>query len=244
MYPTENLKHGQLKFNQFPKNLDPIMIKTLQNFYTKTNAPFNMTSPFLVDNILHQQKNDFHNHYINQQLENYVLQRQNYQSRDNSPEIEENKDMEDETRNDDNDDTKIDDEDSKSRDDETFPNVKNEYFHAAEFYSRNEEIKTDKEIINIPNLSRRCQNCGLDCPPFACKKTGLSRLEELEKRFNFRSFNDNSGDEADKEKYSTEEMVKSCEDFEQKKPLLKFSVSAILGDREDSGSKNSGINGK
>lgn len=216
MYPTD-LKHGPVKLNPFDKLDHNIMLKTIQNLYNK-NQGFNMTSPFLVDNILHQQKTaELHHQYLNQQLENYVLHRQGYgRSRDNSPDIDETKDEEDKQE------ESIEDEESKSRDDEeTYP-VKNEYYN--EYYQRDE-----KEVLNIPNLNRRCQSCGSgDCPPFTCKKSGIRRLEELEKRFNL-NYHENS-DEDLGNKYSTEEMVR-CEELEQKKPLLKFSVSAILGDR-------------
>ncbi|XP_049883865.1 uncharacterized protein LOC126379217 [Pectinophora gossypiella] len=247
MYPTENLKHGPLKLNPFVKSLDHnIMLKTIQNLcYNKPNA-LTMTSPFLVDNILQQQKNvNFHNQYLNQQIENY-MQRQTYErSRENSPEMDDSKmaDIEDDNRTEAGEAKLENDEDSKSRDeDETF-NVKNEVYYND--YYRNENTTAEKEVLNIPNLSRRCSACGaFDCPPFACKKSGIRRLEELEKRFNL-NYQENSGDEGDigKEKAFTEDMVRSCEDYssEQKKPLLKFSVSAILGDREDS-SKNSNVN--
>ncbi|XP_048487996.1 homeobox protein DBX1 [Plutella xylostella] len=260
MYPSQDAKHGPLKLNPFvtQKYLDHnIMLKTIQNLY-KNNGPFNMTSPFLVDNILHQQKTvNFHNQYINQQLENYVLQRQSYEqqiSRENSPEMEESKTQETEddcNRNDESiDDTKIEhDDDSKSRDEDDTAYVKHEQpaFH-TEFYRENAE----KEVLNIPNLnlSRRCQSCGAyDCSPFACKKSGLRRLEELEKRF--MNYQENSGDESGEvgsteRKGYTDEMVRNCEEFnnEPKKPLLKFSVSAILGDREDrdSAAKSNGVN--
>ncbi|XP_072948489.1 uncharacterized protein Dbx [Epargyreus clarus] len=240
MYPTD-LKHGPLKLNPFvPKALDHnIMLKTIHNLcYNKSNAtPFNMTSPFLVDNILHQQKNvNFHNQYLNQQLENYVLQRQNYErSRENSPDVDESKitETEEEHRNDGSIDDKIEDDDSKSNEGD-FNAVKNETtYYNNEFYQRNDDGRSDKEVLNIPSLSRRCHCGSYDCPPFACKKSGIRRLEELEKRFNL-NYQENSGDEADKERLNTEDMVRSCEDYtEQKKPLLKFSVSAILGDREE-----------
>ncbi|CAG9134342.1 unnamed protein product [Plutella xylostella] len=262
MYPSQDAKHGPLKLNPFvtQKYLDHnIMLKTIQNLY-KNNGPFNMTSPFLVDNILHQQKTvNFHNQYINQQLENYVLQRQSYEqqiSRENSPEMEESKTQEAEddcNRNDESiDDTKIEhDDDSKSRDEDDTAYVKHEQpaFH-TEFYRENAE----KEVLNIPNLNlaRRCQSCGAyDCSPFACKKSGLRRLEELEKRF--MNYQENSGDESGEvgsteRKGYTDEMVRNCEEFnnEPKKPLLKFSVSAILGDREDRDSavKSNGVNVK
>lgn len=250
MYPTDS-KNGPLKLNPFvtQKTLDHnIMLKTIQNLcYNKTNAPFNMTSPFLVDNILHQQKTvNFHNQYLNQQIENYVLQRQSY-SRENSPEAEDNKVEEDETnRNEESiEESKIDDEDSKSRDDD-FTAVKNEQVFYNNDYYRGEE-RSEKEVLNIPNLARRCHGCGsFDCPPFSCKKSGLRRLEELEKRFNLHSYQENSGDEAEiKEKaFSTDDLVRSCDEFtEQKKPTLKFSVSAILGDREESG-RSSNVNGR
>ncbi|XP_030028913.2 uncharacterized protein LOC115446402 [Manduca sexta] len=237
MYPTDNLKNGQLKFVQ---KLDHnIMLKTIQNLCYNKNTNFNMTSPFLVDNILHQQKNDFQNQYLNQQLENYVI-RQNY-SRENSPEVDETKLAETEDENQCVEESKIEDEDSKSRDDDFTP-VKNESYFNNDFY--NQEGRSDKDVLNIPNLVRRCQICGLDCPPFACRKSGIRRLEELEKRFNLGGYQENSGDEAEKEgkTFNTDEMVRNCEDFnEQKKPLLKFSVSAILGDREDSIGKNTNI---
>lgn len=233
MYPTD-LKNGQLKLNAFSKNIDHnIMLKTIQNFcYNKTSAgPFNMTSPFLVDNILHQQKSELHNQYINQQIENYV--RQNYErSRENTPEIDENKiaECDEENRQDESvDESKIEDDDSKSRDED----FKNEVYYNNEYYQRNEEGRIEKEVLNVPNLIRRCQSCGsYDCPPFSCKKSGIRRLEELEKRFNL-NYQENSGDEAEKHegKGYTDELVRSCADYsEQKKPLLKFSVSAILGE--------------
>ncbi|XP_053621999.1 uncharacterized protein Dbx [Plodia interpunctella] len=243
MYPTENLKHGPLKLNPFvaQKSFDHnIMLKTIQNLcYNKANTnPFNMTSPFLVDNILHQQKTaNFHNQYLNQQLENYVLQRQSYErSRENSPEADETKMAEEEDNRNEETESKIEnDEDSKSRDEEEY-NMKNEqlYYNNDYYQDRNE-----KEVLNIPSLSRRCSNCGaLDCPPFACKKSGIRRLEELEKRFSL--YQEASGDEAEKDGKLTDEMVRNCEEYnEQKKPLLKFSVSAILGDREDCAAKNS-----
>ncbi|XP_045538656.1 uncharacterized protein LOC106708281 [Papilio machaon] len=252
MYPTDNLKHGPLKLNPFmtQKNLDHnIMLKTIQNLYNKTNAnPFNMSSPFLVDNILHQQKTaNFHNQYLNHQLENYVLQRQDYdRSRENSPEMDEQKINEEDDRRESIDDSKTEnDEDSKSRDEEE-GYLKNEaVYYNNEYYARNDARCAEKEVLNIPNLSRRCQTCGaFDCPPYTCKKSGIRRLEELEKRFNLHGYQETSGDEGEggKEKSYTEEIVRSCEDYtEQKKPPLKFSVSAILGDREDT-SRNSSIN--
>lgn len=255
MYPTD--KHGPLKLNPFvtQKSLDHnIMLKTIQNLcYNKNSAPFNMTSPFLVDNILHQQKTvNFHNQYLNQQIENYVLQRQNYErSRENSPEAEDNKmaEIEEEgNRNEESvEETKMEDDDSKSNEEEGFNGVKNEQVYYNGDYYRNDE-RNEKEVLNIPNLGRRCQSCGsFDCPPFACKKSGIRRLEELEKRFNLHSYQDNSGDEAEiKDKaYNTDDMVRNCEEFssEQKKPTLKFSVSAILGDREDVAAKNN-VNGE
>lgn len=251
MYPTDNLKNGPLKLNPFmtQKNLDHnIMLKTIQNLY-KTNAhPFNMSSPFLVDNILHQQKTaNFHNQYINHQLENYVLQRQEYdRSRENSPEMDEQKVNEEDDRRESIDDSKTEnDEDSKSRDEEE-GYLKNEaVYYNNEYYSRN-DVRNEKEVLNIPNLSRRCQTCGaFDCPPYTCKKSGIRRLEELEKRFNLHGYQEASGDEGEsgRDKPYTEDIVRSCEDYtEQKKPPLKFSVSAILGDREDT-SRNSSING-
>ncbi|KPJ17434.1 Homeobox protein DBX1-A [Papilio machaon] len=254
MYPTDNLKNGPLKLNPFmtQKNLDHnIMLKTIQNLYNKTNAnPFNMSSPFLVDNILHQQKTaNFHNQYLNHQLENYVLQRQDYdRSRENSPEMDEQKVNEEDDRRESIDDSKTEnDEDSKSRDEEE-GFLKNEaVYYNNEYYARNDARCTEKEVLNIPNLSRRCQMCGaFDCPPYTCKKSGIRRLEELEKRFNLHGYQETSGDEGEggKEKSYTEEIVRSCEDYtEQKKPPLKFSVSAILGDREDT-TRNSSINGK
>lgn len=244
MYPTD-LKNGQLKLN-FAKNLDHnTMLKTIQNFYNKTTSgPFNMTSPFLVDNILHHQKSELHNQYINQQLENYV--RQNYErSRDNTPEIDEAKmpEVDEENRTDDlPDDAKLEDDDSKSRDEEYA--VKNEVCYNNDYFQRNEE-RSEKEVLNVPNLVRRCQTCGsFDCPPFSCKKSGIRRLEELEKRFNL-NYQENSGDEGDKQegKVFTDELVRSCEEYnEPKKPMLKFSVSAILG--EDNCMKNNSIGGK
>lgn len=245
MYPTD-LKNGQLKLNTFGKQLDHnIMLKTIQNFcYNKSSAgPFNMTSPFLVDNILHQQKTELHSQYINQQIENYV--RQNYErSRENTPEMDESKLAEcDEERQEESiEDSKIEDDDSKSRDDDY---VKNEVYYNNDYYPRTEEGRpAEKEVLNVPNLIRRCQTCGsYDCPPFSCKKSGIRRLEELEKRFNL-NYHENSGDEADKHdgKGYTDELVRSCDEYsEQKKPLLKFSVSAILG--EDS-LKSSNVNGE
>ncbi|XP_060809046.1 uncharacterized protein LOC106130973 [Amyelois transitella] len=243
MYPTENLKHGPLKLNPFAqKTLDHnIMLKTIQNLcYNKTNANhFNMTSPFLVDNILHQQKTaNFHNQYINQQIENYVLQRQNYErSRDNSPEVDETKMADEDDNRPDETESKLEnDEDSKSRDEEDYNNVKNEQvYYNNDYYQE----KNDKEVLNIPSFARRCSSCGsLDCPPFSCKKSGIRRLEELEKRFNL--YQEISGDEGDKDGKMTDEIVRNCEEYnEQKKPMLKFSVSAILGDREDCAAKNS-----
>lgn len=246
MYPTDNIKNGQLKF---VKHLDHnIMLKTLQNLCYNKTTNFNMSSPFLVDNILHQQKNDFHNQYLNQQIENY-MQRQNY-SRENTPEVEETKhgETEDENREESTEDTKIEnDEDSKSRDEEEpYSNVKNElYFNNDYYQGPNDGKATEKEVLNIPSLSRRCHICGHDCPPFACKKSGIRRLEELEKRFSLNGYQDNSGDEAERDgkPYTTEDMVRE-EYSEQKKPLLKFSVSAILGDREDSPGKNCNVGGK
>jgi hypothetical protein len=207
-----------------------------------------MTSPFLVDNILHQQKTvNFHNQYLNQQIENYVLQRQSYErSRENTPEVDEHKmaEPEDENRNEESiDDSKLEDDDSKSRDDEDNYNVKTEQVYYSDYYQRGED--RDKEVLNIPNLSRRCQSCGSsDCPPFTCKKSGIRRLEELEKRFNL-NYQENSGDEGDRERYNTDEMVRNCEEYssEQKKPPLKFSVSAILGDREET-AKTSNVSGE
>ncbi|XP_073965438.1 homeobox protein Dbx [Choristoneura fumiferana] len=216
MYPND--KNGlKLPFNQ---KIDHNMLKTIQNLcYNKTNAPFNMTSPFLVDNILHHQKANLHNQYLNQQIE-YVMQRNYEHSRETSPEVEK-ADEEDLNR----EENKMDD-DSKTDDDE---------FNKTEYYNgdfKNEE----KEVLNIPNLGRRCQNCnGFDCSPFACKKSGITRLEELEKRFQM-GYQDGS-DEDGKDKAFTDELVR-CEELE-KKPMLKFSVSAILGDREDSSAKNS-----
>lgn len=244
MYPTD-LKHGPLKL-PFVKNLDHnIMLKTIQNlYYNKSTPNFNMTSPFLVDNILHQQKNvNFHNQYINQQIENYVLQRQNYTSRENSPETEEKMaDNEEEQRNEEVEEPKIEnDDDSKSN--EEFNNVKKESYYGNDYYRNVEDNRQDKEVLNIPSLNR-CQTCGaFDCPPFACKKSGIRRLEELEKRFNL-TYQENSGDEDIREgKTYTEDIVRNCEEYnnEPKKPLLKFSVSAILGDREE---KSSNVNGK
>lgn len=216
MYPND--KNGlKLPFNQ---KIDHNMLKTIQNLcYNKTNAPFNMTSPFLVDNILHHQKANLHNQYINQQIE-YVMQRNYEHSRETSPEVEK-ADEEDMNR----EENKMDD-DSKTDEDEF---NKNEYYN-GDF--KNEE----KEVLNIPNLGRRCHNCnGFECSPFACKKSGITRLEELEKRFQM-GYQDVS-DEDGKDKAFTDELVR-CEELE-KKPMLKFSVSAILGDREDSSAKNS-----
>lgn len=252
MYPTDN-RNGPLKLNQFvTKNIDSnIMLKTIQNLYNKTNAPFNMTSPFLVDNILHHQKTAIHNQYLNQQIENYVLNRQyNEQSRENSPETEDSKmaENDDETNRPEEvvEDSKIEDEDSKSRDDdETF--VKNEQvFYNNDFYRSEDNLNREKEVLNIPNFNR-CSGCGaFDCPPFSCKKSGIRRLEELEKRFNL-NYQETSGDEGDGKdgKAFTDDIVR-CEEYnaEQKKPLLKFSVSAILGDREDKSVKNHNVNGK
>ncbi|XP_028034952.1 homeobox protein DBX1-like [Bombyx mandarina] len=238
MYPVDNYKNGL----KFVKNLDHnIMLKTIQNLCYNKTSNFNMTSPFLVDNILHQQKSDFQSQYLNQQLENYVLQRQSY-SREDSPDADEPKcDADDENREDCAEENKIElDEDSKSND-ECYTNVKNEFYN-NDYY--NQEPRAEKEVLSVPSLARRCHVCGSDCPPFACRKSGIRRLEELEKRFNLNSYNENSGDEADKEKsYNTEEMVRGCEEYssEQKKPLLKFSVSAILGDRGEGIGKNSSI---
>ncbi|XP_064076094.1 homeobox protein DBX1 [Vanessa tameamea] len=236
MYPTD-LKNG-IKLNPFVSNHN-IMLKTIQNLcYNKTNVgTFNMTSPFLVDNILHQQKTvNFHNQFINQQLENY-MQRQSI-SRENTPDVDETKTVEheDEMRTDEIE--KVDDEDSKSDD----FNTKNDaVYYNHDLYQRNEDRCSDKEVLNIPNLSRRCHCGSFDCPPFACKKSGIRRLEELEKRFNLHSYqetsgyHENSGDEGEKEKYTTDDMVRNCEEYtnEQKKPLLKFSVSAILGEERE-----------
>lgn len=240
MYPTD-LSHGPLKLNPFTNKLDHnIMLKTIQNLCYNKNQAFNMTSPFLVDNILHQQKTaELHNQYLNQQIENYVLHRQSYErSRENTPEIDESKIETEEDKQEES----IEDEESKSRDEEEGYNpVKNELYYNNEYYQRNEE----KEVLNIPNLNRRCLGCGsTDCPPFTCKKSGIRRLEELEKRFNLNSYQENSDEDMGRERqYNTEDMVRSCEDFnEQKKPLLKFSVSAILGDREDSVKTN--VNGE
>lgn len=251
MYPTENLKHGPLKLNPFvTKNLDHnIMLKTIQNLcYNKPNGPFNMTSPFLVDNILHQQKTvNFHNQYLNQQIENYVMQRHNYErSRENSPEVDETKRSEtedDPNRSEETEETKIEhDDDSKSNEDDSY-NVKNEQvYYNNDYYQQNEA--REKEVLNIPNLVRRCSGCGsFDCPPFSCKKSGIRRLEELEKRFNL-NYQENSDEEV-KDKGYTDEMVRSCEEYnEQKKPMLKFSVSAILGDRDGGIGKTSNVSGK
>lgn len=237
MYPTD-LKNG-IKLNPFVANHN-IMLKTIQNLcYNKVNVnTFNMTSPFLVDNILHQQKTvNFHNQFINQQLETY-MQRQSV-SRENTPDGDEAKTAEQDDENRTDEIEKLDDEDSKSRDDDF--NAKNDAaFYNHDIYQRNDD-RCDKEVLNIPNLARRCHCGSFDCPPFACKKSGIRRLEELEKRFNLHSYQEssgyqeNSGDEGEKEKYSTDDMVRSCEEFnnEQKKPLLKFSVSAILGEERD-----------
>lgn len=242
MYPTD-LKNGTLKLNPFQTNHN-IMLKTIQNLcYNKSSNGFNMTSPFLVDNILHQQKTvNFHNQFLNQQLENY-MQSQSY-SRENSPDVDEAKTAENEEDNRTDEVDKGDDEDSKSRDEDF--SMKNETgYYNHDFYNRNEDRREreEKEVLNIPNLSRRC-HCGtFDCPPFACKKSGIRRLEELEKRFNLHSYQENSGDD-EKDRFNTEDLVRSCEDYgvEQKKPLLKFSVSAILGNQEDAVKNN--VNGK
>ncbi|XP_034827757.1 LOW QUALITY PROTEIN: uncharacterized protein Dbx [Maniola hyperantus] len=236
MYPTD-LKNGTIKLNPFTANHN-IMLKTIQNLcYNKTNSGFNMTSPFLVDNILHQQKTvNFHNQFLNQQLESY-MQSQSY-SRENSPDVDETKIGENDEENRTDEIEKVDDEDSKSRDEEF--NMKNETgYYNHDFYSRNEE-RNEKEVLNVPNLARRCHCGSFDCPPFACKKSGIRRLEELEKRFNLHSYQENSGDEDGKERFNTEDMVRSCEDYtvEQKKPLLKFSVSAILGDQHRDSAKS------
>ncbi|XP_063372375.1 homeobox protein DBX1 [Cydia amplana] len=213
MYPND--KNGQLKLNPFVnQKLDHNMLKTIQNLCYKSNAPFNMTSPFLVDNILHHQKVNLHNQYLNQQIENYVMQRNYERSRETSPDLEK-PDEEHKLEN---------DNDSKT-DDEEFSKTEQYY-----------DYKNDEKVLNIPNLTRRCQNCnGFECLPFACKKSGITRLEELEKRFNM-SYQDAS-DEDGKEKAYTDDLVR-CEEME-KKPMLKFSVSAILGDREEGGAKNS-----
>lgn len=233
MYPSPNAKHGPLKLNQFAhqKYLDHnIMLKTIQSLcYNKPGHPFNMTSPFLVDNILHQQKiTNFHQQY-------------HHNTRENTPDLEEPKQPEeDESRTEEpTDDSKIEhDDDSKSRDDDEPPYVKSEtYFN--EYYQHGAE----KEVLNIPNLARRCINCGgFECSPFACKKSGLRRLEELERRFSL--YQDNSGDEGtdhreERRGFATD-IGRGCE---EKKPLLKFSVSAILGERED-GVKANGISGE
>ncbi|CAG4967592.1 unnamed protein product [Colias eurytheme] len=237
MYPTDNLKHG-LKINPFIKEN---MLKTIQNLcYNNSNANnFNMTSPFLVDNILHQQKSvNFHNQYLNQQLENYVLQRNFERSRENSPEVDETKmaENDEEIRNDEATD-KNEDDDSKSNEDESF--IKNEAVYYNHEYYRNED--REKEVLNIPSLRHRCHCGSYDCPPYACKKSGIRRLEELEKRFNLHNYQDNSGDEDVRDK--TEDMVKNCDDYnEPKKPLLKFSVSAILGEERDTA--KSSVNGE
>lgn len=269
MYPTDNFKHGPIKLNQFvnQKSLEStIMLKTIQNLcYNKTNGHnFNMTSPFLVDNILHQQKaTTFHNQYLNQQLESYVLNRQAYDrnSRENTPETDETKLAEheyEETRQEDNSSKLENDEDSKiSKEEEeqqSYSNIKPEFFRNDEFYGKTYEEIREKEVLNIPVISRNCSNCGsYECSPFACKKSGLKRLEELEKRFNLNNYQDNSGDEAversEERKFITEDIVKSCDDYSEAgktKPLLKFSVSAILGDREDrnSAEKSNGVIGK
>lgn len=227
MYPTD-LKHGTIKINPLVSNHN-IMLKTIQNLCYKTNVnAFNMTSPFLVDNILHQHKTvNFHNQFLNQHLESY---RQSY-SRENSPEVDEPRMMEHDEENRTDEIEKVEDEDSKSRDEDY--HVKNDnIFYSHDLYNRNDDRTSEKEVLNIPNLSRRCHCGSFDCPPFACKKSGIRRLEELEKRFNLHSYQENSGDEGEKEK-TTEDLVRNCEDYtEQKKPLLKFSVSAILGDQE------------
>lgn len=242
MYPSQNAKHGPLKLNQFvhQKYLDHnIMLKTIQTLcYNKNGHPFNMTSPFLVDNILHQQKaSNFHSQY----LENYI---QGQNSRENSPELDESKNDDENRIEESIDETKIEqDDDSKSRDEDEPPFVKNEAQY-NEFYQQNAE----KEVLNIPTLARRCPNCGaFDCSPFACRKSGIRRLEELEKRLNLHHYQDNSGDESTdlnrEGKGYTTDIARSSE---QKKPMLKFSVSAILGEREDRDEvvKANGISGE
>lgn len=263
MYPTESLKNGPLKLNNFAQKQfeNNIMLKTIHNLcYNKNSVhQFNMSSPFLVDNILHQQKAvNLNNQYLNQQIESYVMNRR-YEptSRDNSPEI----DNEFEEPNKQEESTKIEnDDDSKhSREEEesTYNNIKPEYYRNDDFYNKSyemaEDTRNEKEVLNIPVINRNCQNCGSsDCSPFACKKSGIRRLEELEKRFNLHRYNDNSGDEGierDDRKYNTDELVKHCDEYgnepSKAKPLLKFSVSAILGHKEDQGpEKINNITGK
>ncbi|GBP91659.1 hypothetical protein EVAR_77456_1 [Eumeta japonica] len=237
------------------------MLKTIQNLCYKNSVQYNMTSPFLVDNILHQQKGaaNFQN-----QLD-YVLRRQqaagSRNSRENSPENEDkNGEDYEETRKTDEDNQKIDDDDSKASNEDDSGYVKTEagYYRSGDYYKGydNDEPRPEKEVLNIPNLVRSCSNCGsYDCTPFVCKKSGLRRLEELEKRFNLHRFQENSGDESgdnvtrteERKGYSTDEIVRSCEEFStdapKSKPLLKFSVSAILGDRAESSAKSNGVNG-
>lgn len=272
MYPSDSVKNGPLKFNQYvtQKTLENnIMLKTIQNLcYNKNSVHhFNMTSPFLVDNILHQQKAaTLNNQYLNQQLESYVLNRRYVNSREVTPEIDDSKmienDYDDANKHDESNSTKIEnDEDSKnSRDEEetaNYGNVKPEYYRNEEFYNKpydtTDDNRNEKEVLNIPVINRNCQNCGsFECSPFACKKSGIRRLEELEKRFNLHHYHENSGDETterEERKFSTDEMVKHCEEYNsdanKTKPLLKFSVSAILGHKEDQGSdRNNGISGK
>ncbi|KOB69866.1 Uncharacterized protein OBRU01_16235 [Operophtera brumata] len=237
MYPAD-LNQAPLQLNPFTNKLDHnIMLKTIQSLCYKNQA-YNMTSPFLVDNILHQQKTaELHNQYLNQQLESYMLQRQGYaRAREDSPDADEAKTETEEDKQE-----SIDDDETKSRDGEEGYPVKSELYYTSEYYQRNEE----KEVLNIPNLNRRCLSCGsADCPPFTCKKSGIRRLEELEKRFNLNSYQETNSDEdtgrerhyhedTGRERHYHEDTGRSCEEFhEQKKPLLKFSVSAILGDRD------------
>lgn len=206
MYPTDVKNGVKLNYNKYEEN---IMLKTIQNlcYNNKNTTNFNMSSPFLVDNILQQKTAELQSQYLNQQIENYVFQK-HYSSRENSPEIDEQK-PEDETQIE-----KNDDDDSKSNED-----VKNEAY--PDYYP-------EKDVLSIPNFNRRCQTCGtFECPPYTCKKSGIKRLEELEKRFNL--YQENSDE--DKERFTQDEIR---EEFnETKKPLLKFSVSAILGERED-----------
>lgn len=250
MYPTDNLKHGPLKLNPFVarNNLDRgIMLKTIQSLCYKSGEGLGVPSPFLVDNIL-QQKSDYRSQYINQQLESYVLQRYD-RSRDNSPEVEEAREVQEvDERRESVDESKMEnDDDSKSREEEEGYDMKSENAYYSERYNADPRGQ-DKEVLSVPTLARRCHTCGaFDCPPYACHRTsssGIRRLEELEKRFNLHGYQENSGDEEPSREagQSTEDIVRSCDDYEQKKPPLKFSVSAILGDRGDS-TRSSSING-
>ncbi|CAH2056060.1 unnamed protein product, partial [Iphiclides podalirius] len=252
MYPTDSLKHGPLKLNPFVarSNLDRgIMLKTIQSLCYKSGDGLGVPSPFLVDNIL-QQTSDYRSQYINQQLESYVLQRYEH-SRDDSPEADEVRDgQEVDERRESIDESKMEnDDDSKSREDEESYEMKSEAAYYSERYRSEDPRGSEKEVLSVPTLARRCHSCGaFDCPPYACQRTGSSgirRLEELEKRFNLHGYQEHSGDEepAREAGQSTDEIVRTCDDYEQKKPPLKFSVSAILGDRGDS-TRSSSINGK